>query len=138
MTIMKPVGERWTKEELQGHIFEVSQGLFQALKCASLREVDENVRNFKGELDELSKNTEYGTKILFVHLWANDYLVKVKPEKQFVFKLFGKYVAKTRDSGRKDLINKREGYVSWQTHFTQSEIDADPELKKLEPFKEEI
>lgn len=71
-----------------------------------------------------------------------DHLNEMLEPQKFYLKLFDStygYVNKLRNmecaTGQYMSSTDREGTSSWQTQFTQEEIDSDPELKKFEAFK---
>lgn len=71
-----------------------------------------------------------------------DMLLDAAEPQKFYLKLFDStygYVNKLRNiecaTGQYMSSTDREGTSSWQTQFTQEEIDSDPELKKFEAFK---
>lgn len=71
-----------------------------------------------------------------------DYLTEALEPQKFYLKLFDStygYVNKLRNiegaTGQYMSSTDSEGTRSWQTQFTQDEIDSDPELKKFEAFK---
>lgn len=75
-------------------------------------------------------------------LVLRDYLTEALEPQKFYLKLFDStygYVNKLRNmecaTGKYMSSIDSEGTSSWQTQFTQAEIDSDPELKKFEAFK---